>query len=360
MVGGLQAAARCRTWPRCSAWPTRPGLLPDPELAARRMRPAGSAGRLDAWTRDRTPLDDARQPAVAEPAHDQRWSGHRGGRRAASRRASPSIGLWREQVAEHGLERRPCAGRDAGLRVSSPVPRRLPHRASRPSRSARWTTTGGPSTRRRRSARRLPGAWWSAACRTGVARPAPRARSPGRRSAIAELAPYAGERRRAAGARAAAPDVLRRPGGASRPSARRWTSPSRFPAEQVGVVVDTLPRLVGPGSGAEQIARAGRGTDRLATRSATGSCRSPPTPCCPAGMMGDGLIDFATDRPAGSATPGTPATSRWRSSTPTSGRPIRPRRSQRSHAATSSMCYRADPSPEHERGRSGNPVATIA
>ena len=38
------------------------------------------------------------------------------------------------------------------------------------------------------------------------------------------------------------------------------------------------------------------------------------------GMMGDGVIDFATIG-RWVATPATPATSRWRSSTPTSGPP---------------------------------------
>ncbi|MDM4784422.1 sugar phosphate isomerase/epimerase [Micromonospora sp. b486] len=103
----------------------------------------------------------------------------------------PAIGLWREPVAEIGV---PAAARlvaDAGLRVSSLCRGGFPHRRRR--RRTGRGAGGQPARDRRgrRPGRRLPGAG-----RRRVCRPAPATWPvPGRvADALAELAPYAGER----------------------------------------------------------------------------------------------------------------------------------------------------------------------
>ena len=93
----------------------------------------------------------------------------------------------------------------------------------------------------------------------------------------------------------------------------------QFPAATVGVVVDTFhvwwdPQL------AAQVRRAARGS--RATRCADWITPLPPDALLARGMMGEGT---STSRPSPgwSPTPGTRATSRWRSSTRRSGTPIR-------------------------------------
>ena len=130
----------------------RAGLLLDPGLAARRMatccsRSTGVGGMTSMSDRPVRRLS-------LNTGHHQDWTLPAGGRRRPSGRASPA----HRAVAGPGRRSRPGQARpglirDAGLRVSAAVPRRLPHRGRRRRAAGRrWPTTGPRSTRPRPSA----------------------------------------------------------------------------------------------------------------------------------------------------------------------------------------------------------------
>ncbi|MGN9844799.1 sugar phosphate isomerase/epimerase family protein [Nonomuraea sp. H19] len=205
-----------------------------------------------------------------------------------------AVGLWREKVAEHGLAQSAKLVRDAGLRVSSLC------------RGGFLTTSGEAFTAALEDNRRAidEAAELGAAClvmvvgglpgvKPGEPLPAGSSRDlAGARErvaeALAELAPYAGER----GVKLAleplhpiyCPDraVLSTLG-----QALELSLP--YPEEQVGVVVDTFhvwwdPRL------SEDIARAGR---RIASYQVCDYLHPlPEDVLLGRGMMGDGVIDF--------------------------------------------------------------------
>ena len=185
--------------------------------------------------------------------------------------------------------------------------------------------------------RGLPRAWWSAACpRARATCPAPGAGSR-RRSRSSPRMPT--RTRGEAGDRADAPDVLRGPGvlstlGQALDLAERFPPTGRRRHRHV-------PRVVG-----SRPARADRPRRRTDRRFQVCDWITPlPADALLArGMMGDGHIDFGRSR-ADPRRGLRAATSRSRSSTRRSGPPSRPRRSQRSHVATSSMSCPADPSP---------------
>ena len=170
-----------------------------------------------------------------------------------------SIGVWREPLAEVGLDDAVAlVGRRRAARLL-PVPRRLLHRRRDHGRDGpRTTTTGGRSTRPPPSG--APTAWcWSpadspratATCGRPAAGPARRSR---------QLVPYAHRGRRPPRPSSRCTRSTPPTAAWSPPSARRSTSPSRFPRGDVGVVVDTFHVWWDPGV-EEQIARAG---DRIA------------------------------------------------------------------------------------------------
>ena len=207
------------------------------------------------------------------------------GRRLRARPASPAIGLWREPVAGvRGSTRAAKLVRDAGLRVSSLCRGGFFTAADPAGRRRRWTTTGAAIDEAAALGHRHAWSWSPAACRPAAATcPAPAQRVA---DALAELAPYAGERGRTAGDRAAAPDVLRRPlrGLHPRPGARpRRAVPGR--AGRRGR--RHLPRLVGPGS-CPRRSPAARPAGSPPSSSATGSPPLPAGVLLGRGMIGDG------------------------------------------------------------------------
>ena len=66
---------------------------------------------------------------------------------------------------------------------------------------------------------------------------------------------------------------------------------AEHPPEQVGVVVDTLPRVVGPGPRRRSLGRAPGGSPRYQV--ADWVCRCAPDALLSRGAMGDGCIDLA-------------------------------------------------------------------
>ena len=317
MVGGLQSGALPAAPGRGrSSWPTGPACC-----RTRNWPRAGSA-----LLRRRLARDAIDEPTVGVGDHARRLSLNSGppatgpcarrstarGRRAVRRRASGGAGSPRSasSSAARWFGRRRAAGVVA-------VPRRLLHRR-RPGR--------GRGRARRRTVRAIDeaaaigaGDAVSGGRRAARRRPGPgRCPGAGRRGDRRRWCRTRSERGGAPRCRADAPDVLPPIAACSPRWARRWTSPSRSTPATVGVVRRHLPRLVGPGPAAA--GRAGRRDGVASYRSATITCRSPADALLSRGMMGDGTSTSPPSR-AGSPTPATPATSRWRSSTPTSGRP---------------------------------------
>lgn len=201
------------------------------------------------------------------------------------RHGIPAIGLWREHVAATGLERAARIVRDAGLRVSSLCRggfftatdledqkaslddnRRAVDEAAALGTDCLVLVVGGLPA----GSRDLAGA------RSQV------------RDAVAELAPYAGTR----GVRLAL-EPLHPMYCADRSVlstlAEALDIAEQFPADQVGVVVDTFHVWWDPAV-FDQIARAGT---RIASFQVCDWCLPIPADALLArGMMGDGYIDF--------------------------------------------------------------------
>ncbi|HEX4817928.1 MAG TPA: sugar phosphate isomerase/epimerase [Nonomuraea sp.] len=208
-----------------------------------------------------------------------------------ARHGLEAIGLWREKVAEQGLARSAKLARDAGLRVSSLCRggfltsggraalddnRRAVDEAAELGAACLVMVVGG-----------LPGVKPGEPPPAGFSRDVAGARERVA-EALAELAPYAGER----GVRLAlealhpvyCPDraVLSTLGQA-------LDLAERYPEEQVGVVVDTFHVWWDPRVFAD-IARAGR---RIASYQVCDYLHPLPADLLLArGMMGDGVIDF--------------------------------------------------------------------
>lgn len=191
-----------------------------------------------------------------------------------------AIGLWREPVAEHGLERTAKLVRDAGLRVSSlcrggflTSPDALANNRRAIDEAAVLGTdclvmvVGGLP----------PGSKDLVGARAAVA------------DAIAELAPYAGER----GVRLALEPMhpmYCADRGVLSTLAQALDLAERFPVSQVGVVVDTFHLWWDPDVW-RQIARAGA---RIASYQVCDWITPLPADVLLGrGMMGDGHIDFA-------------------------------------------------------------------
>ena len=201
----------------------------------------------------------------------------------------PSIGLWREPVAEVGLPRSSHMVAALGSARLEPLPRRVLHRSRRADGAGpRWTTTGGRSTET------------AALAAAGADRLRPRARS-GRRRSARRRPGSASARSRAADAVGALVDDATAPGCGCWPSSRctRSTPPTaassppsrqaldiaeQFPARRRRRRRRHLPRRGGIRSCAEQIApRRTMQVASPATRSATGSRHCRPTRYSPAG-----------------------------------------------------------------------------
>ncbi|GAA5026816.1 sugar phosphate isomerase/epimerase family protein [Actinopolymorpha pittospori] len=207
----------------------------------------------------------------------------------------PAIGLWREPVQEIGLEQAHKLVRDAGLRVSSLC-------------RGGFLTAPEPSARRRAlDDNRLAideAATLGAPCLVLVVGGLPEGSRdlPAARAlvadALAELAPYAGER----GVRLAL-EPLHPMYCADRAVlstlAQALDLAEAYPVEQVGVVVDTFHLWWDPAV-FEQIRRAG---DRIASFQVCDfNLPIPADALLARGMMGDGVIDFRPFREAVDAT----------------------------------------------------------
>ena len=273
---GAQPAAPVR---RSCGWPTRPGALERP--GARRRSGWNASSPCTASRRMSAPLT---APAVAEPGDDQV-------RRPRHRAARDPRGGHREHRAVAGAGRRGRArdrrrdGRRLGAAGVAPVPRRLLHRARRRRRAGpRSTRTAARSRRRRRSAPRAPPARRPCSCSSRAGCPTATGTSPapgrGRADAVGALVADAA----AAGVVLAIEPmhpIYAADRGVISTLGQALDVAEQFPAASVGVVVDTFHVWWDPQLD-EQVRRAGR-PDRRATRSATGSRRSRPTPCSPAG-----------------------------------------------------------------------------
>ena len=241
---------RRRTWPGSSSSPTRAGLLPDPELAGRRL----------GWSSP-PPGSHVSAPAastVADPTSrgSRSTSDHRRAGPCARRSTAPGRpGCPASGCGASGWPRSAWTTprgwlADSGLRVSS---------------LCRGGFLTAADRRPRGRARRQPGAIDEAAtlgagelCSSPAACPR-RSRPAGARDGgprpDRELVPYA-RARRPAGDRAAAPDVRRRP--CRRLDPRSGARHRRAdPADARRRRRRHLPRLVGPRRWQAQIARAG-------------------------------------------------------------------------------------------------------
>ena len=287
--------AACRTCRRWCGWPTRPGRWRSPDLAAERWNAYlalhGVARRESSYDRARLSLNQAtiKYADLADRAAGHPRGGHRG------------VGLWREPVAEVGLATAAAMVADSGLRVSSlcrggfftagddptgaPLSRRTAARSRRPPRSRR---PAHPAPRR-------CWCWSRAGCPTTTAT-CP-ARGPGPRDAVARPGRRRRGRRGGPGDRADAPDLRRGPRRDlhARPGPRRRRAVPRRHAS----ASSSTPSTSGGTRSSTSRSPRGRAGGSPATRSATGSPRCRPTPCSPAGMMGDGHIDFAAITRAG-------------------------------------------------------------
>ena len=298
------------------SWPTAAGLLPDPELAA-------SPDAAPCWrsngARCMTAAHRARLSLNQRTV--KRWSlaeavdGLRRGRR-------PAIGLWRRAVAEQGLEddaaswsRTPGCGCPRCAAAASSPPR--------PAGPSRRAGRQPPGDRRGRGARRRqPGPGRRRPARRGARRAWTLATWPPRGSGSPRRWPSSPRTPASAGCGSASSRCTRctAPTGAWCPrSARRSTWPSRSRPSR-SASSSTPSTCGGTRRVLEQIARAG-GPDRELPGLRLDPRRSPPTRCSARGMMGDGVHRLRPDHPRGRRRRATPGTSRWRSSTPTSGPP---------------------------------------
>ncbi len=229
----------------------------------------------------------------------------------------PAIGLWRDRVAEAGLAEAAAAVRAAGLQVSSLC------------RGGFFTRAGPEDRDERRAARadNLAAIAEAAELGTDTLVLVCGGLVPGRRDlglarhmiadAIGELVPEAQRLGVRLGIEALHPMFC----------ADRCVISSlgeavdlalRFPADAVGVVVDTYhvwwdARLM------DEIARAGSAGRRIVSYQVCDWILPlPQDTLLGRGHLGDGVIDFGPSRPAWRR-PDTTATLRWRSSTPRSG-----------------------------------------
>ena len=298
MVGGLQSARSAVHLGRLFGLADDAGLLPDPELAAHRMRALArrSAG-LDAMTDGRRPVGrparchPARRPAAGRLSLNQRprrLDAARGDRRVRARRAAGD-----RPVARAGRRGRPGDRRAAGCATpgcGSPRSAAAASSPRRPGGSGRRSTTTARAIDEAADARRARAwCWCPAACPTATATSRrPRRASPTRSPSWSRTPRDARRPARASSrcTRCSPPTAASCP-----PSARPSTSPSSSRSSAVGVVVDTFHVWWEPGV-LDQIARAGAAHRALPGR-ATGSRRCPPDALLSRGMMGDGHIDFA-------------------------------------------------------------------
>ncbi|XMG35506.1 sugar phosphate isomerase/epimerase family protein [Amycolatopsis bartoniae] len=193
----------------------------------------------------------------------------------------PAIGLWREPVAETGLAAVAKLVADAGLRVSSLC-------------RGGFLTTGEPAALDDNRRAIDEAATLGAPCLVLVVGGLPPGSKdlPGARQrvldALAELAPYAGERGVRLGLEALHPMYCAdRAVLSTLRQALDWAE--RFPAAQVGVVVDTFHLWWDP----EVFAQIGRAGERIAAYQVCDFLTPLPADVLLGrGMMGDGHVDF--------------------------------------------------------------------
>ena len=283
MVGGLQSARSLAHLAQVFALADAAGLLPDPELAAHRLRTPAGHGRASA---SMTRSADRQLGCRSTRRRPPRWSlpeavagcVERGARRDRPvARAVAEVGL--DEAAELVARRGP-AGHHA-------VPRRLLHRADpAEARPLRRQPAGHRRGRRARAPPTLvlvPGGLPAGA--RDLPAPAHRAADGDR----ARWSPYAAAAGVTLAHRAAAPDVRRRPRRGLHPG-QALDLAERFDPDAVGVVVDTYhvwwdPRL------ADRSQRAGDRHRRYQV--CDWVTPLPADVLLGRGMMGDGHIDFA-------------------------------------------------------------------
>ena len=256
---------------------------------------ASSAVMRDLSTKDHAGCRSTRRRCASRPISSASSKPARG---AASARYRP----WRDQVAHVGLERAVAAVRDAGLEAVGLLPRRHVHRRCRASIRRCATTTGAPSTRPQRSARRAS-CWWSAACRNipGLDQSHQRifaaAHAQVTRRASRRCCDYAQRGRHAARDRAAASDVCRRPrlreydAAGARYLRRARSGADRRDRRRDRHLSYVVGRDVWP-----QIARVGK--DRLLAFHVCDWLVPTKDMLLDRGMMGDGVIDIPAYRRA--------------------------------------------------------------
>ena len=251
--------------------------------------PADAAGdggcsrgdRDPASTRRRRSPADARRPAagaaVAQPADHARWSLREAIDGCRRGRAAARSGCGASRSPRSGWRRPPLAARRRAAGLVA-VPRRVLHRR-RPGRAAGRARRQPARHRRGRGAGRAAAwCWCRAACRRATATwPGP---ARGRATRSPTLAPHARARGVALGIEPMHP-IFAADRGVVSTLGQALDIAEQFPADEVGVVVDTFHLWWEPGHrGAD---RPRRRADRSATRCATGSPRCRRTPCSRAG-----------------------------------------------------------------------------
>ena len=314
MLGGLAApAARRSTWSGYSSWPPPRARCCDPGLAVERMTQLpGRAARGAVTGLSRLSLNQATvQPAGPHAGPDLCVAARDPGHRPVAATGSPKLGLTRAAAAV----------RAAGLHVSSLCRGGFFTHADPDARARRaWPTTGPPS---QEAAALEADTLMPGLRRPGAGQPGPRPGPPDDRRRHRRAGPARPAARRPARHRGPAPDVLRRPVRrlAAWPTPSTW--PLLFPADAVGVVVDTYHVWWDARPAPTSPARPRAGSS--ATSSATGSLPLPADMLLGRGHVGDGSIDF---RPITQQVwpPALTATPRLRSSTRRSGTrpPTRP------------------------------------
>jgi sugar phosphate isomerase/epimerase len=198
----------------------------------------------------------------------------------------PSVGLWREPVAEVGLDLASRWVRDSGLRVSSLC-------------RGGFFTAGDPAARAAAHADNLAAIDEAAVLGASTLVLVPGGLPAGDRDlagararaveAIAALAPYARERAVVLGVEPMHP-IYAADRGVVSTLAQALDIAERFPPEEVGVVVDTFHLWWEPGV-SEQVARAG---ERIVSyQVADWITPLPADPLLARGMIGDGHVDLA-------------------------------------------------------------------
>ncbi|MFD1272751.1 sugar phosphate isomerase/epimerase family protein [Streptomyces kaempferi] len=199
----------------------------------------------------------------------------------------PGVGLWREPVRSYGIEATARLVRDAGLSVTTLCRGGSSRRSSPPNGPEPWTTTARRSTRPRRSAA-TRWSWSPAACRAG----SKDLRGARERiaDALAELGPYAAGR----GVRLAV-EPLHPMYAADRcvvsTLAQALDLAERFPADQVGVAVDTY-HVWWDDTAPAQIARAGASGRIHSFQLADWTTPLPEGVLNGRGQIGDGAVDM--------------------------------------------------------------------